>query len=220
MLADAGSAQYLLAEALLEPVSRALGDGSTWTVLKRFKGRELEGCLHPPLVDRESPLILGEHVTWNRAPAGAYCTGARAGRLRGGARLQAAGAGPLDDSGVFTAEAGEFAGMHYSSGGKAVIEALRRSGALLKASTIEHQYPNCWRCKEPVLFRATEQWFASVEGFRKEALAAVQEVHWTPPWGEERIYNMIAERQDWCISRQRIWGCRSPSSTARAAMSR
>ena len=167
VLVDAGSAQYLLAEALLEPVSRALGDGSTWTVLKRFKGRELEGvvCTHP-LVDRESPLILGEHVTLEQ---GTGCVHTAPGHgledFTVGRAYKLPVLSPLDDSGVFTEEAGEFAGMHYSSGGKAVIEALRRSGALLKASTIEHQYPNCWRCKEPVLFRATEQWFASVEGF-------------------------------------------------------
>jgi isoleucyl-tRNA synthetase len=114
----------------------------------------------------------------------------------------------VDHQGRFTAEAGEFAGQNVFEANKAIIKLLKNRGMLLKEEAIIHSYPHCWRCKNPVIFRATEQWFISMEtgDLRRRALDEIDRVHWVPRWGRERIYGMIQNRPDWCISRQRSWG--------------
>src|SRR5690606_25428563 len=201
----------LMAEGLVAQVAQA-AQLTVRGVRQQFRGQELEGVVtRHPLFDRESPIILGEHVTLDQ---GTGCVHTAPGHgledYEVGQRYGLPILAPVDGQGRFTADAGPYAGQRVTEANAAIIDDLADRGRLLARADVEHQYPHCWRCRNPVLFRATEQWFASVEGFREAALAAIRQVQWIPPWGEERISNMVAQRADWCISRQRVWGVPIP----------
>lgn len=167
-------------------------------------------CQHP-FLDRDSLVITGEHVTLE---AGSGCVHTAPGHGMDDfivcQKYNLPVISPIDDQGHLTAEAGPFAGLSTDDANKAICKWLEENGYLLQLKFIKHQYPHCWRCKNPTLFRATEQWFASIDGFRQQALDEIDKVKFFPSWGHDRIYNMVADRGDWCISRQRTWGVPIP----------
>lgn len=212
VLVKANDEFYVIAEELLPQVMKAAGI-SDYAVLGSFSGADLELCVcKHPFIDRDSLVIVGDHVT-----------------LESGTGIvhTAPGHGvedfevckhypqipilvPVDNKGRMTKDAGQFAGLTTNEANKAIYAHIRENGSLFASEHVIHQYPHCWRCKQPILFRATEQWFCSVEQFKDQAVEALRKVHWIPGWGEDRMAGMVQDRSDWCISRQRTWGVPIP----------
>lgn len=180
-------------------------------IIAEFKGKELEGIrARHPFIDRDSEVILGEFVTAQEGTGIVHIAPGHGeddyeAGLRYGLDIYA----PVDDYGRFTDQVGaELKGIFVFKANPLIIEILRKNNTLLKEERITHSYPHCWRCKKPVIFRATEQWFISLEknNLRQRCLNEIEKVNWLPSWGRERIYGMVLNRPDWCISRQRAWG--------------
>ena len=198
---------YILAAALAEKTLAAAGiDG--YETLASFTGSELEYMkVRHPFLDRDSVLLCADYVTMESGTGCVHTApGFGADDYMTCKRYKMDMIVPVDDRGYQTEDAGPYAGMYYEESGERIIADMRESGALLASEQITHSYPHCWRCKHPIIFRATPQWFCSVEAFKDEAVRACDDVTWTPAWGRERMIGMIRERADWCISRQRHWG--------------
>ncbi|MBC8532908.1 isoleucine--tRNA ligase [Yeguia hominis] len=213
VLLKAGEEYYVMAEALAKPTMEA-ANITEYEVVGKFLGSDLEymKAAHP-FLPRESLVILGDHVTLE---SGTGCVHTAPGHGVEDYEVcrdhypEIPIVVPVDSHGRLTKEAGKFEGLTTAEANAAIAEELKSSGALFAIEKIIHQYPHCWRCKKPVIYRATEQWFCSVEAIKEQAVEAIRKVKWIPGWGEERIASMVRDRNDWCISRQRRWGVPIP----------